>query len=190
VHPRVTSAVSVRTLAPMTDASEPLTNAEAVARLAASRDAMASLRPRVIAGGPWALAADFGTGPEASWGPCEVLAHTAEMLPFWLGELERVVDAGRRSGDGQPFGRVSGDAMRIGILERDRTLPLRELFDRIDAGIARWLARIATLSSDEGSARGLHPRDGDVPATWIRDRYVITHLEDHVRQLEEILVRP
>jgi hypothetical protein len=173
----------------MPDVPDALTPAEAAARLAASRDALASLRPRVVAGGPWTLAADFGTGPEASWGPREVLSHAAEMLPFWLGEFERVVEAGRRSGDGQPFGRVSGDTLRIGILERDRTLPLRELFDRIDTGIARWLARIPAVTAEEGSARGMHPRDGDVPATWIRDRYVISHLAEHVAQLDEILAR-
>jgi hypothetical protein len=160
---------------------------EAETRLAAIRDAFTALRPRVIAAGPWALAEDFGTGPEASWGPREVLAHVAEALPFWQGEMERVIEAGRGTGDGQPFGRVAGDAMRIGILERDRTLPLGELFDRIDGGIARWLARIPTVTAEEATARGLHPRDGEVPATWIRDRYVVIHVEEHVTQLEELL---
>ncbi len=167
--------------------SEPPDAADAVARLTAARDALAALRPRVVARGPWPLATDFGIGPEASWGPREVLAHVAEMLPFWLGEFERVADARRPPGDAEPFGRVSGDALRLGILERDRTLPLRELFDRVEAGIDRWVARIPTVAPEEGSARGLHPRDGDVGATWIRDRYVVIHLEEHVAQLEAIL---
>ena len=167
----------------------PVSVPDAIARLTASRAAIAALRPRVIAAGPGALAEDFGVGPEASWGPREVLAHSAEMLPFWLGEFERVVEAAGIHGAGEPFGRAAGDTLRIGILERDRTLPLRELFDRIDVGIARWLARIPTVTEEEGSARGLHPRDGDVPATWIRDRYVIGHLEEHVAQLEGILAR-
>ena len=118
-----------------------------------------------------------------------MLAHTAEMLPYWLGELERVAEAGRSAADPQPFGRTAGDAMRLGILERDRGLPLRELFDRIDVGVGRWEARLPSLTAGEGSARGLHVRDGDVPATWIRDRFVIRHLEEHAVQLEEILAR-
>jgi len=36
----------------------------------------------VTAGEPWPLAEDYGTGPEASWGPREVLAHVEEMLPI------------------------------------------------------------------------------------------------------------
>jgi hypothetical protein len=175
----------------MTDTERPaqLLSLEAVTRLEAARASLEDLRRPVVEGGPWPLAVDFGTGPEASWGPREVLAHLAEMLPFWLGEFERVAEAGRPSSDPLPFGRTAGDAMRLGILERDRTLPLRELFDRIEVGVARWLARLATVSAEEGSARGLHPRDGDVPATWIRDRYVIGHLEDHVAQLREIVAR-
>jgi hypothetical protein len=167
----------------------PIPDAEVLERLGRARVAIDALRPRIVAGEPWPLAADFGAGPEASWGPREVLAHTAEMLPYWLGELERVAEAARTTDDPLPFGRTAGDSMRLGILERDRTLPLRELFDRIDAGIGRWEARQVTLTLAEGTARGLHVRDGDVPATWIRDRFVVRHLEEHVIQLEEILAR-
>ena len=123
-----------------------------VERIAAARRAYAELAPRVVAGEPWALAEDYGTGPEASWGPREVLAHVEEMLPFWLGEMERVID-----GDGSapvPFGRIADDAVRIGIIERDRRLPLRVLFGRIDAGLAAWEARIPTLTDTESARIG------------------------------------
>jgi hypothetical protein len=170
------------------DASAPLSAHDALTRLAAAREALAVLRPRVIQGGPWPLAADTGTGPEASWGPREVLAHLAEMLPFWQGEVERVIEAASGAGEGgEPFGRVASDVLRIGILERDRTLPLRELFDRIDAGIGRWLARIPTVTAAEWAAPGRHPRDGAVPASHIRDRFVISHLDEHVEQLHGLL---
>ena len=160
-----------------------------ISQLATSREAFAALRPRVIASGPWPLAEHFGTGPEASWGPREVLAHTAEALPFWLGEYERVVEAGRAPGDPIPFGRASGDTLRLGILERDRTLPLRELFDRIDAGIGRWERRLGEAVPGEADAVGLHPRLGEVPARHIRDSFVVRHLAEHLAQLDEILAR-
>ncbi len=60
----------------------------------ALRAAYADLRPRSWHGEPWPLAKTFGTEPEAAWGPPELLAHVAEMLLFWLGELERVVEGG------------------------------------------------------------------------------------------------
>jgi hypothetical protein len=159
-------------------------------RLAASRSAYAELRAPIEAGEPWPLATAFGTEPEADWGPREVLTHVAEMLPFWLGELERL-----QAGDGSapvPFGRTADDALRIGTIGRDRTLPLRELFGRIDSGIGRWADRLTELAGDPGadSRPGLHPRLGELSAAQLADRFVVSHLEDHVAQLRTILARP
>ena len=155
-------------------------------RINALRGAYAGLAPRVEAGDPWPLAEDFGTGPEASWGPREVLAHVEEMLPFWLGELERVVDDRAPAGP-VPFGRVADDTARLGIIDRDRSLPLRVLFERIDAGLRDWADRLATLSDDDRGRIGLHPRLGEMPSTGILERFVVGHAEDHVAQLEAIL---
>ena len=154
-------------------------------RVVAARRAYAELAPRVMAGEPWPLAEDYGTGPEASWGPREVLAHVEEMLPFWLGEMERVID-----GDGTaavPFGRIADDPVRIGIIDRDRSLPLRILFARIDAGLAGWLERLPTLTRSERERIGVHPRLGEMPAPAILERFVVGHAEDHIAQLTDIL---
>jgi hypothetical protein len=154
-------------------------------RLADARAAYAALAPRVVTGEPWPLAEHFGTEPEASWGPREVLAHVAEMLPFWLGELERVVDG--EGGAPVPFGRVADDASRIGLIARDRSLPLRVLFARIDAGLGAWLERLPTLSETDRGKIGQHPRLGEMPVGGIAERFVIGHGEEHVVQLEAIL---
>jgi hypothetical protein len=150
-------------------------------RIAAARGAFHDLEPRVRSGEPWPLADDFGTGPEASWGPREVLSHVQEMLPFWLGEMERVVE-----GDGTepvPFGRIADDTLRLGIIERDRTLPLRVLFARIDAGLLAWAERLPTLTDAERARVGVHPRLGEMPAGTMLERFVIGHAEDHLAQL-------
>jgi hypothetical protein len=154
-------------------------------RIAAARQGFRDLEPRVRSGEPWPLADDFGTGPEASWGPPEVLSHVQEMLPFWLGEMERVVE-----GDGTtpvPFGRIADDALRLGIIERDRTLPLRVLFARVDAGLQAWAERIPTLTDVEQGRLGVHPRLGEMPAGSMLERFVIGHAEDHLAQLTDTL---
>ena len=156
-----------------------------VDRIKGARRGYANLAPRVKAGEPWALAEDYGTGPEASWGPREVLAHVEEMLPFWLGEMERVID-----GDGSapmPFGRTADDAVRLGIIERDRSLPLRVLFRRVDDGLRAWEERLPTLTDAERSRLGVHPRLGEMPASAILDRFITGHAEDHIAQLNDIL---
>lgn len=162
---------------------------DALARLADSRAGFAAIRPRVEAREPWPLAEKFGAEPEASWGPRELLAHICEMLPFWLGEHGRIVEAGRAPGDGLPFGRTADDALRVAIIERDRTFPLPDLFERIDDGIARWERRAAATTAEAGASVGLHPRMGETTADGVRDRMIVTHLEDHLVQLEGILAR-
>jgi hypothetical protein len=154
-------------------------------RLTAARRGYAELAPRVIAGGPWPLAEDYGHGPEASWGPGEVLAHVAEMLPFWLGEMERVIDGGGQAS--VPFGRLADDPVRIGILGRDRSLPLRVLFARVDAGYEGWAERLLTLTDAERSRSGVHPRLGEMEASAIVERFVLGHGEEHIAQLTELL---
>lgn len=160
--------------------------ADELDRLEALRAAYARLERPVVAGAPWPLAEAFGAEPEASWGPRELLAHVAEMLPFWLGELERVVE-GAPDGSPVPFGRVASDAVRIGLIERDRALPLPVLFSRIDAGLGAWSDRLGSLRTDERARLGRHPSVGEMSAGAFVERFVLGHAEEHVAQLDGIL---
>jgi hypothetical protein len=155
-----------------------------IERLTRAHAAIAALAPGVDAGRPWALSEHFGTEPEASWGPQETLAHVAEMLPFWLGEIERIVDAG---GDVVPFGRIADDDLRIGVIGRDRSLPPRALFDRIDASVALVSRRLARFDAAAAGLRGIHPRLGELTVAEIVDRFMGNHLADHVEQLSATL---
>ena len=82
------------------------------ARLSAARDDLLRLEAAVTAGAPWPLSDHFGVEPEAHWGPPETLAHLAEMIPYWTGEMARVLDA---SDEPVPFGRVASDLSLIHI---------------------------------------------------------------------------
>jgi len=166
--------------------------AAAADRLEAAAAAFVALAPAVAAGSPWPLAERFGTEPEASWGPPEALAHVAEMIPFWLGETERVLDgaaAQRAVGAAAPtpFGRTADDVLRIGVIGRDRTVPARELFARVAADARRLAARMRGLDATDAASVGLHPRLGEMTVAAVLDRFVVTHLEDHVAQLEASL---
>jgi len=158
------------------------------ARLEAAVDAILALRERVEDAGPWPLAELHGTEAEASWGPPELLAHLEEMLPFWLGEVERILD-GPAIGEGSPvpFGRVASDTIRIGVIGRDRTVPLRELFARVRADGARVASRMRELSDDDAGRRGLHQSRGEFTVAELFERFVTGHLEEHVVQLRAIL---
>ena len=150
-------------------------------RLAAAGERLTELSGPLMAGAPWALAAQFDNSPEASWGPRETLAHLEEMLAYWLGEMERVLEA---PDDGAPFGRVITDEVRLAIIERDRTLPLRELLARVQIGIDRWRGRWGELDEASRGRIGTHPRLGPVTVTDLASRFAVVHLEDHLDQLE------
>ena len=160
---------------------------ELLERLRAASDDLAATRPAVEAGAPWPLAATFDTSEEADWGPPEVLAHVAEMGPFWLGEIERILAGGPAP---VPFGRVSTDTLRLGVLERDRSLPPRELYDRTTSALERLARRWPTLSPADLERVGLHPRLGEMTVAAIADRFIVSHVEEHARQLREVLERP
>ncbi len=153
-------------------------------RLESTLASVLALRPRVEAAGPWPLADLYGTEAEASWGPPELLAHVAEMLPYWLGEAERLIDG---CGDVTPFGRVADDTVRIGIIGRDRTVPLRALFERVEADGARVARRMHELTEVEVNCRGNRPTRGELTVAELFERFVVGHLEEHLEQLRAIL---
>ncbi len=155
------------------------------ARLEAAVDAILALRAPVEAAGPWPLAELYGTEAEASWCPPELLAHLDEMLPYWLGEAERILDG--PAGAPVPFGRVASDAIRIGVIGRDRTVPLRELFARLAADGARVARRMRELTRADTGREGLHQTLGPISVEALFERFVTSHLEGHVTQLRDIL---
>jgi len=153
-------------------------------RLAAAGGRLTDLGAALEHAGPWALAERFDHAPETTWGPRETLAHLEEMLPFWLGEAERVLEA-----DGQPmtFGRVATDDVRLALIGRDRTLPMRELLARVHNGIDRWRRRWAELDAASRARRGTHTTLGELSVADIATRFTVGHLEDHLDQLAATL---
>jgi len=155
------------------------------ARLEAAVAAILALRERVERTAPWPLSELYGTEVEASWGAPELLAHVEEMLPYWLGEVERILDG--PAGAPLPFGRLATDTIRIGVIGRDRTVPLRELFARLEADGARVARRMRELADGEVARIAVHPTRGELTIEDLLERFVTGHLEDHVAQLREIL---
>jgi hypothetical protein len=154
-------------------------------RLEAATTAMVALGPEIAAREPWKLTTTYGPGPESEWGPREVLAHVAEMLPYWLGEIERIVDAQGKETPG--FGRLEDDPIRVAIIGRDRTFPGRELLGRIDVEGRRAAARLRELDGAEAGFLGRHVTRGDLSIADIAERLVVGHIEGHVGQLRELV---
>jgi len=157
-------------------------------RLRAASLAMGALGGAVEAGRPWPLhVVDHDAGPESAWGPTEVLAHVAEMLLYWRGEIARILDT---TPEPVPFGRQATDRLRVLTIERDRTLPPRELLERIADAAERYDHLLRRLGPVELGRRGLHPVRGEVTVADILERFVVGHAEEHVGQLRAALNEP
>jgi hypothetical protein len=149
-------------------------------RIRAARDRLARLRSRVEQSPP----PPDEIPRNRDWVACEILAHVDEMLPYWLGEIERIL-AGQ--GEPVPFGRVQGDLIRVLTVDRDRTLPLAELYARLDANVERVSRRLANLDERQCARRGLHKQRGEMTVREIAGEMLAGHLEEHCDQLAAAL---
>jgi hypothetical protein len=113
------------------------------------------------------------------WDRGQVLAHVAELLPYWAQQVELVA-----AGDQVPFGRVASDPGRLAAIERDRREDPARLLDRMDEGLAVVLALLDGLDDDALARRGRHQTLGEMTVAAILDRFLVDHLEEHADQLE------
>jgi len=126
--------------------------------------------------------ADPATGER--WDAGQAWAHVAEFVPYWQGEIERVL-AGRGSGPA-PFGRTSEDPGRVGAIEAGRHEPPTEQMARLAGALMLLRTYLVGLSEAQWDARGLHTRRGEMTVAEIVDRFVVSHLEEHADQLEKL----
>ncbi len=118
------------------------------------------------------------------WVPREILAHVVEMLPYWHGEIERIL-AG--AAEPVPFGRTANDLVRVMTVDRDRTLPVAELYYRLDNSIERLVRRLLELDDRQCARRGLHRTRGELTVQQIVDTMLAGHIEEHCDQLARAL---
>jgi hypothetical protein len=113
------------------------------------------------------------------WDRGQVLAHVAEMLPYWAQQAELVA-----SGTQVEFGRTKSDPDRVAAIERDRREDPGRLLGRVDEGVAAVLALFDRLD-DRAMARSGRPQTlGEMPVAAILDRFLVAHLEEHADQLD------
>ena len=113
------------------------------------------------------------------WDRGQVLAHVAEMLPYWAQQAE-LIAAGQQS----EFGRVSSDPDRVAAIERDRREDPQRLLGRVDEGVAVVLALLERLDDRDLAAVGHHQTLGDMTVGQMIDRFLVAHLEEHADQLD------
>jgi len=160
--------------------------AAAIERLVVADDAFVALEGPIDAGRPWPDVPVASDDPESGWGPPEVLAHVAEMLGYWLGQMEAVIAGAEEP---VPMGRQTTDPQRARAIEDGRLLPTSELLGQIRVGIGGYVARLPQLTAADWDKRGMHPRLGEMTVAAMLDRFVISHVDEHAAQIEATLKR-
>jgi DinB family protein len=167
-----------------TEASEP-SSSDSEALVARMQAAVARLAAHASAERPGLTRADEATGER--WEAGQVFAHLAEFPAFWVGQVRTLI-AARAAGEPEPipFGRSKADPGRLAAIEtRRREEPLALLRDT-DAGLAAAAALCRTLTADDWQTCGLHPALGAMSVAEIVDRFLVSHLEEHAAQLDEL----
>jgi hypothetical protein len=134
--------------------------------------------------GPGALT-DPDPDDEEQWDWGQVWAHVAEFPAYWLDQLEAAFAAPR---DPPPsFGRTKADPGRMAAIERDRTIPVPELWSRIEPELDRLGSMIEGLSAADWGLSVTHSRLGVLGMPRILEGFLVGHLEEHVNQLERLV---
>ena len=130
--------------------------------------------------------ADPATGER--WDAGQAWAHVAEFVPYWHGEVEQIVAGG--GGDPPPFGRTSTDPVRVGAIEAGRHEPPTEQMEHLGRALMLLRTYLVGLPETQWSARGVHPRLGEMTVAQIVERFIVGHLEEHAEQLEKLAAGP
>jgi hypothetical protein len=147
-----------------------------VERLRVARDRLVRLRSKVEMSPP--PPEDLPRSRE--WVARETLAHIDEMLPYWMGEIERIIAA---PAEQVPFGRVPSDLIRLLTVDRDRSLPVSELYARLDFHLERVVRRLLELDDRQCARRGYDRKRGDMTIRQIVDEMLAGHIEAHCTQM-------
>jgi hypothetical protein len=127
-------------------------------------------------------APDADTGEQ--WQAAQVWAHMAEFIGYWQDQIESVV--GQYAGEPVPFGRTKTDPGRIAAIEVGRHEPVAELVERTRTALAGFRRYLAELGSAQRNAVGLHETRGALDVEAIVERFIVSHLEEHLDQLDEL----
>ena len=116
------------------------------------------------------------------WTLTEDLAHVAEMLAYWSGEIERI-----RQQPGTSFGRIASNPERIRFIEKHAQDTPEQISTLLQQGQTKAVALLERLQPDDLKKVGQHMKFGPQTIGRALQEWLLDHLEEHVHQLQAIL---
>jgi hypothetical protein len=121
---------------------------------------------------------------EEEWTVTENLAHIVEFMPYWGGEIEKLV-----ARPGANFGRTKQHEGRLRAISEHGHDTLSEIRAQLPTSYAHLDTILSHLTDQDPDITGQHSTFGERSLDWFIEEFVTRHLEDHVKQIREALQR-
>jgi uncharacterized damage-inducible protein DinB len=121
---------------------------------------------------------------DGEWSVMQVLAHVAEMLPYWSRQAREIV---ARERDNEPFGRTHDDPGRVAAVEQHASNGLDTMLARLRSGLAEAVGTIRGLPPNAWARTAQHARRGEMTIEQIVQDFLVSHLDEHSQQIEATL---
>jgi hypothetical protein len=124
----------------------------------------------------------YEASTENEWTIMQNLWHIVEFMPYWAGEVEKVV-----AEPGRIFGRTAEDEGRLrGISEHEKD-SLEKVKAALPGSYARLNEVLGTLKDSHLELIGKHVKYGERPVAWVITEFEAGHLKGHVEQIKGCL---
>jgi DinB family protein len=119
---------------------------------------------------------------ENEWTIMQNLAHIVEFMPYWAGEIEKLV-----AEPGRNFGRTAQDEGRLRGISEHETDRLDVVKAALPGSYARLDEVLGSLTDSDLELTGRHVKYGERPLGWFVEEFVAGHLTGHVEQIKGCL---
>lgn len=118
------------------------------------------------------------------WEAAQVWGHITEFVPYWIEQIEAVLDdPGPRS-----FGRTRSDPDRLAGIEAGKAMSFEVHLHWLTEHLADLRGFLSALSEADWERKGVHPKLGAMSLDRMIEEFLIGHLEQHAEQLEKLAV--
>jgi hypothetical protein len=119
---------------------------------------------------------------ENGWTIMQNLAHIVEFMPYWAGEIEKLI-----AEPGCNFGRSPQDVGRLhGISEHEKD-SLKGIKAALPGSYARLDGALKGLKDSDLELTGKHFKYGESTLDWFIEEFVTNHLSGHVEQIKRCI---
>ena len=119
---------------------------------------------------------------ENEWTIMQNLAHIVEFMPYWAGEIEKLL-----AEPGRNFGRTAQDEGRLRAISEHEMDSLAMVKAALPGSYARLAEVLGRLKDSDLELVGRHVKYGEQPLGWFIGEFVTGHLSGHVEQIKGCL---